>query len=166
SLKRAHTLGVAWPTGHRRSPQFSPLNPAGPALARSQAPGSRAPQRRQKPLPAVTGLAQAVQRRDILAAVIGAILPAGLVIIGQALLDQGFHLLERARALSMLQGKKSHEFVAARVVHLIELMACAEFTADRIPQQLHHLDPRLVVDAARSAHVFLKVFVDLGILEV
>ncbi len=54
----------------------------------------------------------------------------------------------------------------AGVVHLVELVPAAEFGADRIPQELEHLDALLVADAVGAAHVAREILVDLGIAEI
>ena len=56
--------------------------------------------------------------------------------------------------------------MVAGVVHLIEFVAAAELGADRVPQELHHLDALLVADAVRATHIFREIFVDVGVLEV
>src|SRR5262249_7424834 len=96
---------------------------------------------------------------DIAAVAIGGMAPAVLVIIGHALIGERFHLLERTVALRLLQLKHANELVAAGIVHLVKLVASAEFGADRVPQKLHDLDALLVVDAVRAAHIFGEIFV-------
>src|SRR5215469_7911017 len=83
---------------------------------------------------------------DIAAVAIGGMAPAVLVVIGHALIGERFHLLERAGALRLLQLEHADELMAAGIIHLVELVARAEFGADRVPQELHDLDALLVVD--------------------
>ena len=56
--------------------------------------------------------------------------------------------------------------MVAGVVHLVELVAAAEFGADRVPQQLHDLDALAIADAVRAPHILREVFVDLRVLEI
>src|SRR6516225_4452388 len=105
-------------------------------------------------------------KTDIAAVAIGGMQPAVLVIIGHALLGERLHLLERAGTLRLLQLKDADQFVAAGIIHLIELVTRAEFAADRVPQELHDLDALLVIDAVRAAHIFGEAAVDFGIFEI
>src|SRR6202007_1199601 len=84
---------------------------------------------------------------DIAAVAIGRMAPAILVVIGHALIGQRFHGFKRAGALRLLQLEHADELVAAGIVHLVQLVAGAEFGPDRIPEELHDLDALLVVDA-------------------
>src|SRR3984885_5020987 len=83
-------------------------------------------------------------QRNIAAVLIGRVLPAILVVIGHALLRQRFHLLELAGELRLLQREDAHQLVAARIVHLVELVAGAELGGDPGPQHFHDLDSVLV----------------------
>src|SRR3984885_9542852 len=85
-------------------------------------------------------------QRNIAAVPVGWVLPAILVVIGHALIGERFHLLELAGELRLLQRENAHQFVAAGIVHLVELMAGAEFGADGVPQELHDLYAGLVAD--------------------
>src|SRR5579863_4312606 len=104
--------------------------------------------------------------RHILAVAIRRMLPAVLVVIGHASLDQRFHLLEPSGELRLLQLEHPDELVAAGIVHLVELVAGAELGADGVPQKLHDLDALLVVDTVRAAHIFGEIFVDLRVFKV
>src|ERR1700734_805087 len=73
-------------------------------------------------------------QRNIAAVLIGRALPAILVVIGHARFRERFHLLELPGELRLLQREDAHQLVAARIVHLVELMAGAEFAADGVPQ--------------------------------
>jgi hypothetical protein len=50
--------------------------------------------------------------------------------------------------------------VVAGVVALVKLVPPAELGADRVPQELHDLDPLLVADAVRAADILLQERVD------
>ena len=93
-------------------------------------------------------------------------LPAILVVIGHARFRERFHLLELAGELRLLQRKDAHQLVAAGIVHLVELVAGAEFGADGVPQKLHDLDAVLVADVVGAADIFGQIFVDVGIFEI
>src|SRR5262249_43770734 len=62
-------------------------------------------------------------------------------------------LRELLPAVVLARGQRAEErvaadlLVAARVVDLVELVAAAELGADRVPQELHQLDPAHGVDA-------------------
>src|SRR5215468_3348479 len=86
--------------------------------------------------------------------------PAVLVIFGEALLGERNHTVERARAARTPHRLDANVLVVAGVVPLIELMTPAELGADRIPQELHHLDALLVVDAVRAAHIARQIGID------
>src|SRR5437588_609269 len=47
--------------------------------------------------------------------------------------------------------------VAAGIIHLVEFVPRPEFGADRVPQELHQLDPLDGAHAARAAHIKIKV---------
>src|SRR5580704_16502886 len=73
-------------------------------------------------------------QRNIRAVLVGRMLPAILVVVGHARFRQRFHLLELPGELRLLQREDAHQLVAAGIVHLIELVAGAEFGADGVPQ--------------------------------
>jgi hypothetical protein len=52
------------------------------------------------------------------------------------------------------------------VVALMQLVPAAELGADRVPQQLHQLDPLDGLDAVRAAQVRIQVGPDIGAGEV
>ena len=80
----------------------------------------------------------------------GVVDPAVLVVVGHALLGERRHLVEMPVARALPQRLDADVLVVAGVVALVELVASAELGADRIPQELHHLDALLVVDAVAS----------------
>src|SRR5262245_28054247 len=72
--------------------------------------------------------------------------PAGLVVIGEAAIGERNHAVQGPRAARMPQRLDADVLVVAGVVGLIEPVAAGEFRADRVPQELHELDPLLVAD--------------------
>src|SRR5947207_4813813 len=100
---------------------------------------------------------QPAEDRNVVAAVVGGVLPAVLVVVGHAALGQRLHLLEPARSLCLVPRKEANQLMAAGVIHLVELVPRPELAADRVPQELHDLDALLVVDAVGAADVAGKV---------
>jgi len=92
--------------------------------------------------------------------------PAVLVVLRHALLGESHHLIERTRAACVEEGLEADHLIAACVVALVKLVPTAEFRAYRVPEQFHDLDPLLVFDPVRAAHILLQIFVDVGILEI
>src|SRR5262249_31055375 len=64
----------------------------------------------------------------------GGVGPAVLVVIGEALIDEAYHLVERAAAARVPHRLDADVLVVAGIVHLVELVAAAELGADRVPQ--------------------------------
>ena len=71
------------------------------------------------------------------------------------MLGEAHHLIEGSGATRVEEGLEADHLVAAGVVPLVELVSAAEFRADRVPKQLHDLDPLLVLDAVRTADILL-----------
>src|SRR4030095_63630 len=103
---------------------------------------------------------------DVIRIETGSVAPAVLVVIGQALLGEPDHAVERAARARVPHRLDADVLVVAGVVHLVELVAAAELGAHRVPKKLHHLDALLVTDAVRPAHVFGEILVDLRIAEI
>src|ERR1043166_5206311 len=72
--------------------------------------------------------------------------PAVLVVIGEARIGEPDHAVHGSGAARMPQRLDADVLVVARVVRLVEAMAARELGADRVPQELHQLDPLLVAD--------------------
>src|SRR3984957_19335807 len=73
--------------------------------------------------------------------------PAVFVVFRHALLGELRHVCKRTRRARIPKRLNTDILVITGIIALVEFMASAEFGADRIPQQLHHLDALLVVDA-------------------
>src|SRR4029450_1837222 len=106
------------------------------------------------------------RKSDIIRIVPGRIAPAVLVVIGHAFVRQRDHAVKRAGGARVPHRRDADVLVISGIIHLVELVAAAELGADRVPQELHHLDALLVTDAVRTADVFREVSVDLWIFEV
>src|SRR5207249_12075007 len=63
-------------------------------------------------------------------------LPIFLVIFAEALVRQRDHAVERAGGPRIPHCLDADIFVIAGVIHLVELVAAAEFGPDRVPQEL------------------------------
>src|SRR5262245_12913149 len=72
--------------------------------------------------------------------------PAVLIVISKALLGERDHATQGARAARMPQRLDANVLVIAGIVGFVEAVAATELAADRVPQQLHDLDPLLVAD--------------------
>src|SRR5262245_33153129 len=66
--------------------------------------------------------------------------PALLVVFGETLVGEANHAVKGTGAARIPERLDADILVVAGVVHLVELVAAAELRADRIPQQLEHLD--------------------------
>src|SRR5262249_23096904 len=73
--------------------------------------------------------------------------PAGLVVIRHAGFGETDHLIECAGAAGVPHCLDANVLVVAGVVHLVQLVASAEFRADRVPEQLHDLDAFAIAHA-------------------
>src|SRR6266446_10078078 len=93
-------------------------------------------------------------------------LPPVQIVLGHAALG------ELLPAIVLAGGERAEErvapdlLVAAGVVDLVELVPAAELGADRVPQELHDLDPLDGVHAARSPEVEVEVLAKVRRLEV
>src|SRR5438876_9956365 len=74
--------------------------------------------------------------------------PAVGVVFGHAGIGERLPALGLARMLCAQEREAPDLLVAARVVDLVEFVAGTELAADRVPQELHQLDPLDRGDAA------------------
>src|SRR6516162_7539411 len=72
--------------------------------------------------------------------------PAVLVVVGQAPVGERNHAVQASGAARMPQGLDANVLMVAGVVGFVEAVAAAELRSDRVPQELHDLDPLLVTD--------------------
>src|ERR1019366_8531697 len=77
--------------------------------------------------------------------------PAVGVVVGHALVDQRLHRRHVPPALCAGQRLGADVLPPAGVVALIQFVPAADLGADRVPQQLHDLDPLDILDAVRGA---------------
>src|SRR6516165_602296 len=88
--------------------------------------------------------------------------PAAEVVFGHAGIGERLPAIVLARGDGPQQSEAADFFVAAGVIDLVEFMTSAELGADRVPQQLHQLDPLDGRDAARASDVEVEIFAKLG----
>src|SRR5579863_5062654 len=92
--------------------------------------------------------------------------PAVEVVFGHAGIGKGLPAFGLARVDRAEEGEAADLLVAAGIVDLVEFVARAELGADRIPQELHQLDPLDRSDAAGAAHIKVEVFAQFRNAEV
>src|SRR5580658_6959309 len=92
--------------------------------------------------------------------------PAIQVILAKALVGERLVAFELAGGRLAEKELDASVLMIARVVALVELMPAAELGADRVPEQLHDLDPFDGVDPVRAADVPVQVAADLRVLKV
>src|SRR5437588_6855311 len=92
-------------------------------------------------------------------------LPSVQIVLGHAALGELLPAIVLAGGERAEQRVAADLLVAAGVVDLVELVPAAELGADRVPQELHELDPLDRVDPARAAHVEVEVLAEIRVLE-
>src|SRR5437870_12740363 len=93
-------------------------------------------------------------------------LPPVQIVLGHAALSELLPPIVLARGERTEQRVAPDLFVAAGVIDLVELVATAELGADRVPQELHELDPLDRVDPARPPQLEAEVLASIRGLEV
>src|SRR5471032_3091381 len=92
--------------------------------------------------------------------------PAVEIVFGHALLGEALEAGGVARRLGAEQAIAPNLLGRAGIIDLVELVAAAEFGADRVPQQLEQLDPLLGRIAGGAAQIFVELGADLRAVEI
>src|SRR5262245_3263715 len=151
--------------GARRGPAVSTITPVAkrPSARRntrsSSALGTSSTPPAYPTTPSAEG-AQAVGVDQVLR------LPPVEVVLGHARLGELLPAIVLARGQRPEERVAPDLLVASRVVDLVQLVPASELAPDRVPQELHQLDPLDRVDPARAPEVQVEVLPEVRRLEI